>query len=422
MTPERPDPGISTSVGLACALAPAVLLAAMACADGDGGVGPQPPEATLAERALSAGLAALPGEPPRPPENPLMTDRVELGQLLFFDPILSGPQDLACSTCHLPGFAFADGRQFSVGAGGHGLGPDRTMPEPPLRPMPRNTPTVFNAGLYGRSGTAPTVNGMMFWSGGAFGIEDQVLNPISADKELRGLAYPKVVAQDSALARLRAIPEYLDRFAAAFPEIDEIHGRDPERLITATTLRRTLAAYVRELVTPQAPLDRFLRGDESALDPSQRAGLELFIGEAGCVDCHSGPLLSDFQRHVLGTRQDGLGRDTTPGDDLGWGETGGTPYAFRTPPLRQVELTAPYFHAGTAVTLDQVIRFKNEGASGHTAVPSDDLDPLAGPLGLSDSEIADLTAFLKALTDRVTVQGPLFQGPARVPSGLEVPK
>jgi cytochrome c peroxidase len=422
MSPERPDSTLSIHAWLACALAAAVLLAAMACGDGDGGTGPPPPEVPLAERALAAGLAALPTEPPRPAENPLMPDRVGLGHLLFFDPVLSGAQDLACSTCHLPGFAFADGRQFSVGAGGHGLGPERTMPEPPLRPMPRNTPTVFNAGLYGRSGTAPTVNGMMFWSGGAFGIEDQVLNPISADKELRGLAYPKVVAQDSVLARLRAIPEYVDRFAAAFPEIEEVHGRDTNRLITATTLRRALAAYVRELVTPEAPLDRFLRGDASALDAGQRAGLELFIGNAGCVDCHSGPLLSDFQRHVLGTRQDGLGRDTTPGDDLGWGESGGTPYAFRTPPLRQVELTAPYFHAGTAVTLDEVIRFKNAGSSQHPNVPAGDLDPLARPLGLSDGEIADLTSFLEALTDRATVQGSLFQGPTRVPSGLEVPK
>lgn len=422
MSFARLDPGISTSAGFACVLAAAVLGAAMACGDGDGGVAPTPPEATLAERALAAGLAPLPEAPPRPLENPLVQDRVELGRLLFFDPVLSGPRDLACSTCHLPGFAFADGRQFSVGAGGHGLGPDRSMPEPPLRPMPRNTPTVFNAGLYGRSGTTPTVNGMMFWSGGAFGIEDQVLNPISADKELRGLTYAKVVAQDSVLTRLRALPEYLDRFAAAFPEIEQDHGLDADRLVTATTLRRALAAYIRELVTPQAPLDRFLRGDDGALGPSHRAGLELFIGKAGCVGCHSGPLLSDFQRHVLGTRQDGLGRDTTPGDDLGWGESGGTPYAFRTPPLRQVELTAPYFHAGTAVTLDEVIRFKNAGTSAHPGVPPDDLDPLARPLGLSESEMADLTVFLNALTDRVTVQGPLFQGPDRVPSGLEVPK
>ncbi len=400
----------------------AVVLAFWGAACSDAPTGVEPPAASLLERALAAGLAPMPAEPVRPVENAYHAGRVELGHLLFFDPILSGPEDVACSTCHLPRFAFADGRPFPSGAGGSGLGPDRTEPgPPPLRPMPRNSPTVFNVGLFGRRGIAPTVNGMMFWGGNAFGLEDQVLNPIAADNELRGLVYPKTAALDSVVARLRALPEYVERFAAAFPEVADMYGADPERVVTTTTLRRALAAYLRELVTPNAPIDAFLSGDDSALTDRQRAGLELFIGKAACVACHRGPQLSDFDFYVLGTLQAGVGRDTTPGDDLGWGEHGGRPYAFRTPPLRQVALTAPYFHAGTAATLEDVLRFKSLARSEHDRVAQEDLDPAFRPLGLTAAEIADLIAFLHALTDSTTTKGLLFLAPDRVPSGLPIP-
>ncbi|HEX7119624.1 MAG TPA: cytochrome c peroxidase [Longimicrobiales bacterium] len=396
-------------------------LFAAACADAP--TGSDPADDSLLARALAAGLAPMPTEPVRPVENPYDSARVALGHLLFFDPILSGPRDVACSTCHLPRFAFADGRQFPSGAGATGLGPSRTDPEPPpLRLMPRNSPTVFNVGLFGRMSSEPSVNGAMFWGGNAFGLEDQVLNPISADNELRGLTYAKAVALDSVLARLRAIPEYVDRFADAYPAVVDVYGRDPAMLIHRTTLRRAIAAYLRELVTPNAPIDAFLRGDADALTAQQKAGLELFIGKANCVACHRGPNLSDFDFHVLGVLQEGLGRDTTPEDDLGWGEHGGTRYAFRTAPLRQVALTAPYFHAGTAESLEEVIRFKNVARSEHEKVAPEDLAPEFRPLGLTDAEIADLVAFLHALTDTITIKEPLFLAPARVPSGLPIPK
>lgn len=383
----------------------------------------EPPENSLLQRALAAGLEPLPEEPLYPIENPYSDDRVELGHLLFFDPILSGTRDVACGSCHLPRFAFGDGRQFPAGAGAAGLGPDRTDPgPPPLRLMPRNSPTMLNVGLHGNMSPEPSLRGTMFWGAGAFGLEDQVLNPIAAETELRGVSYPRAVALDSVIARLRSTPEYLDRFAAAYPERVEVHGRDPERLITQTTMERAVAAYIRQLNTPRAPIDEYLRGNEDALTERQQAGLEIFIGKAGCVACHGGPELSDFKMHVLGAPQEGIGRDTTPGDDLGWGEHGGVPYAFRTAPLRQVAQTAPYFHAGTAKTLREVIEFKNRGESGYARVSEDQLDPKVRPLGLSDAEISDLVAFLHALTDATTIQGPLFQAPARVPSGLAVPR
>jgi cytochrome c peroxidase len=406
------------------AMLPLVLAALAGGCDGHGAAGPPADESSaLRTRALSAGLSAMPTEPMRPVDNPFVAERVELGLLLFFDPILSGPRDVACSTCHLPRFAFTDGRQFPSGAGADGLGPDRSDPSPwPLRLMPRNSPPVFNIGLYGRFGTAPATNGMIFWSGSAFGLEDQVLLPIAADNELRGMTYPKYVAVDSVVARLRAASGYIDRFADAFPSLVASFGTDSERLITPTTLRLAIAAYIREMVTPRAPFDDFMKGDDDALGEAAKRGLDLFIGKAGCVRCHTGPVLSDFDLHVVGTLQRGLGRDTTPGDDLGWGEHGGRRYSFRTAPLRQIAETPPYFHAGTAETLEDVMRFKNAGRSEHANVSDADLDAAARPLGLSDTEIADVIAFLHALTDAVTVQGPMFQAPAAVPSGLEVPK
>lgn len=402
------------------ALLTATLAVALLSCAGDA---PPPTEpATLREIALAAGLAPLATVPLRPSDNPYQPERVKLGHLLFFDPILSGPKDVACSTCHLPDLAFADGRDFPAGAGATGLGPERTDPAPPpLRLMPRNSPNVFNTGLYGRMSATPSVNGTIFWGANAFGIEDQVLNPIAADNELRGLTYPKAVAQDSVVARLRRIAEYVDHFAAAFPD-DVNPGDTPERVVTVLRLRRALSAYLRELVTPRAPIDRFLAGDESALDADQRAGLALFVGKGRCVSCHTGALFSDFTPHVLGVRQVGLGRDTTPGDDLGWGEHGGTPYAFRTPPLRFVTRTAPYFHDGVARTLEEVLRFKMAARSEAVRVPQSALDPAFRPVALTDGEIAQLIRFFEALNDDETTLGALFQAPDRVPSGLPVPR
>ena len=429
MTTASPTSRVRNTRRARTARGPAIFVLALAWAacSGDGGesAGPMPAGLALLAHAREAGLEALPARPPYPLENGYSADRVALGHLLFFDPIMSGPKDVACSTCHLPRFAFGDGRQFPSGAGATGFGPERTDPEPaPLRLMPRNSLAMFNLGLHGNGSSAPTTRGLMFWGGGAVGLEAQVLNPIAADNELRGLTFAKADAIDSVVARLRENPEYVALFAAAFPDRANAAGGepDPSSLVTTLTLQRALAAYLRELVTPNAPLDAFLGGDTTALTSAQRSGLELFVGRAGCVGCHTGPQLSDFRMHVLGTWQVGLGRDTTPGDDLGHGEHGGVPYAFRTAPLRQVALTAPYFHAGSAETLADVVRFKNRGQSGYERVTPDMLDPLARPLGLTDAEVAEIVAFLEALTDSASLEGPLFLAPASVPSGLPIPK
>jgi hypothetical protein len=251
--PGRSDPIVPTpkQAGRAGGLVIVVLLAGGACGEAERPDAPSS-ELTLREQAVAVGLEPIVGDPPRPGENPLNPERVELGHLLFFDPVMSGPGDVACSTCHLPRLGFADGRQFGVGAGGMELGPDRMLPEPPLRQMPRNSPTVLNAGLFGRGGTTPSVNGMMFWAGTAFGIEDQVLNPLTSDKEMRGLTFPKLIALDSVLARLREIPEYVDLFTAAYPEVAAVHGDNLDR----SSPRRVRSTGISEVTTTRSPMPR----------------------------------------------------------------------------------------------------------------------------------------------------------------------
>ena len=166
--------------------------------------------------------------------------------------------------------------------------------------------------MFGRTGPEPAVNGMIFWSGSAFGLEDQVLLPIVADNELRGLTYPKAVAVDSVLARLRTIPEYRERFAAAFPDVVAIFGDDPLRVISAVTLRRALAGYLRELFAKDPAIDTLVLGCTHyplLRDVITRVAAELTGRPVAVVD--SATAMAEAAREALGTsanRRNGPGR------------------------------------------------------------------------------------------------------------------
>ena len=357
----------------------------------------------------------------------------ELGRLLFWDPILSGGRDVACATCHHPDFAYADGRDLSLGTGAVGLGPARVDPTGGRVPVVRrNSPTVLNVAYNGldrrrrrRGDDAPrtraemlTVDGgraPMFWDSRVRSLEAQALEPLKAFDEMRGDAYPEDVAVDSVVARLRAIPEYVALFESAFGAGTSIR---PEQLATA------IAAFERELVAMSSPFDRFRAGDSTALTPRQRRGMEAF-DDAGCDRCHEGPMFSDFDHHAEGVAEHPL----VAVPDSGRGR-----FEFRTPTLRNVALTAPYMHNGTLATLEDVLRFYDEGRSRNPNVVDrrrrrGDEDGLGGGDArrlprlsgrfrgvddMSEGEMADIIAFLEALTD------PTFdrQIPARVPSGL----
>jgi len=360
--------------------------------------------------AAQTRLAALPLEAPAPSDNPTTKERAALGRLLFWDPILSGQKDVACATCHHPDFGYSDGLDLSIGANGVGLGSGRSFaPGHPARPVKRNSQTVLNVAFNGltvgtetRPPAAP-----MFWDARVRGLEAQALEPLKALEEMRGDAYPEDRALTQVTTRLNAIPEYRRMFARAF-------GGD--RPVNQVNLGRALAAFQRTLVAANAPFDRHMRGDTSAMTQEQIRGMERFQS-AGCINCHNGPMLSDFARHVLGVPDN----SKLAQPDTGINKT----YAFRTPSLRNLSVTSPYMHNGAFASLEQVLNFyqrvsrgggRRGGAPGLNApVGREQIDPLARQLTLRGGQ-RDIIAFLRALDD------PSFDRtiPDRVPSGLAV--
>lgn len=400
------------------------LLVATGC--GDGPQGPPSPDPDDDLR-LRFSLEPLSGAP-HPPDNLRFPPRIALGRLLFFDPILSGEKDVACATCHHPDLSFADGRQFSVGAGGIGLGPSRVPSSSRISGVPidleaRNSPTILNAAFNAGESGRPSHLGLQFWDGRALGLEEQARIPITSRTEMAGDAYPADVARDSVVARLRGIPEYVRLFRAAFPAEAE-HAEGAE-IVSMDTYGRAVAAYERELVTRNSAFDRYARGEDGALTRGQKRGLEIFFSKGRCSSCHAGPMFSDFLFHVLGVPQEGVGKEILPGDDTGREEHTRDPadrHAFRTPTLRNVEITGPYMHDGVFASLKEVVRFYDLGAAPrHPAVTDARVDAFVrDPIGLTDDEAAALVEFLKALTDPGTLLDPtLLSVPESVPSGLE---
>ena len=414
--------------------------------------------AAIAALALFASAAKAPGQEddlrhrfglqplpplPYPANNPYNPDRVELGRLLFFDPILSGEKDTACGTCHLPTFGLADGLPLAVGVGGQGLGPGRVpgvsaITGDTIITEPRHTMTLFNVGYNGDESGLPSPKGFMLWDGKDRGLEAQALRPLIVRVELRGDAYEREMAVDSVLARLRAIPEYVALFEQAFPaEADSVtrqlprlgcvHDPTPlQSVITRSTFGRAIAAFEREQNAVNTPYDRYVAGDDEALTPAQKRGLALFHTKARCVNCHSGPLFTDSSFRVQGVEQIGPGRASattntgTPrptGKDEGRFLNSGNRSdigAFRVVGLRQIAQTAPYMHDGALATLEDVIDFYDRGGGDEASIPAENIDPELVPLGLSAAEKQDLLAFMHTLTDSTIA----VHVPARVPSGL----
>ena len=292
--------------------------------------------------AAQARLAALPAEPTAPADNPSTPERVALGRLLFWDPILSGQKDVACATCHHPAFGYSDGLDLSIGANGAGLGPARAfVPGHAPRPVKRNSQTVLNVAFNGLTAGGDSIPAAapMFWDLRVRSLEAQALEPIKALEEMRGGAYPEDRAVPAVVSRLNAIPEYRRLFARAFA------GSTP---VNDGNLGRALAAFQRTLVAANAPFDRYMRGDTTALNPDQVRGMERFQS-AGCINCHSGPMFSDFATHVLAVPDNPKLAES----DSGVNKT----YAFRTPSLRNLSVTAPYMHNGVFATLPDVVNF-----------------------------------------------------------------
>jgi cytochrome c peroxidase len=322
---------------------------------------------TLAGAVNAADWQALPDQAPAPADNPTTPARIELGRMLFLDPRFSSTGTVSCNSCHNVMLGGEDNRAVSMGVHGQTGG--------------RSAPTVWNSGF----------SSSQFWDGRAATLEDQARGPVANPIEM-GMS-----DVETAMNRVRDIPGYRPLFEQAFPGKD-----DP---MTVENAAKAVAAYERSLVTPGSPFDRYVKGDREAMNEQQLRGMQSF-DSIGCTSCHSGvafsgpamapgtgffmkfPTFSDnaYVKQYDFTADGGRFEVSKKEADRGM---------WKVPTLRNIALTAPYFHNGAVKTLDEAVRVMAK-----TQLNRD----------LTDDETADITAFLGALTG-VFPQQPLPQLP-----------
>jgi cytochrome c peroxidase len=366
-------------------------------------------------------------------------DLSKLGQALAFDPILSGNKNISCMTCHMPGYSTSDAKSLSIGEGGKGFGPDRTHPNGVF--IPRNAPPLFNMAamrhLFWDGRIELDAHGTVQTPAGAqvtpamqrafdFGPISAIgMFPVTSRIEMRGSSGNELAAIDDAdnpaiwagiMKRLGAIPEYRKMFREAYP------GTRFEDLTFAHASNAIGAFIVDKLSFNNTPWDRFLSGNDHALSKSQLAGAQTFMS-LKCSSCHNGATLSDDKFHDVAMVQIGPGEGDGAGghDDYGRMRVTGLAsdrYLFRTTPLRNVELTAPYGHDGAITTLKAFVEHYSdsdlklqafdtkllEPALRSTMLPTipallSQRDTLLNGVVLTDSIVTDLMNYMGALTD-----------------------
>lgn len=428
---------------------------------------------------------------------------LKLGQALFFDPVIGGNRDVSCATCHHPTTFTADGRSRAVGTTAYVTETGKRMPngfslidlgdgeemlagfstsKAPHPFTPRNSPEIFNRG------DSEWRN--MFWDNRVHKTEDgkfavntmrlakspglyqvvmpdrvehvltaQAMMPVLSDDEMRGtkgetdatgahneigqeLGQNEEKIWQHLMKRVLKIDKYREMFGAAFP------GEDIDKLHFAFAAEAIAAFEIDAYTLLDSPWDKFLVGDDSALNPAQLRGAQLFYGRANCVECHSGRLMTDQEPHNIGVVPIGPGPDPAEDADLGIAHRSNAgmdqAYQFRTPPLRNVELTGPFMHNGAYSDLEAAVRhhfdplhslenydpaqlepeFRGAVHShdedimrGVKRTLTDKLPPIDPPL--SDAEVGDLMAFLKSLTSPSALDLS-HTIPESVPSGLEL--
>lgn len=354
---------------------------------------------------LSLGrIDALPLTYKSPANNPSTAEKIELGRLLFYDPVLSGGKDVACATCHHPEFGYAESLELSIGVNGKGLGERRKFNNRNDIPFTkRNSQSLLNTAFNGidPDGNYNPEDAPMFWDLRAKGLEEQASLPIKTFEEMRGHEFEEAKITDEVVRRVGAITEYKDLFKEAFPENDDV---------TLTNITKALGAFQRSLLANNSRFDQYMRGDISALSGQEIEGMKLFM-TAGCARCHSGPMLSDFKPHVLGVADN----QKLAFPDSGYQRT----YAFRTPTLRNLRFTRPYMHSGKIQTLKDVLLFY-EDLHGkplpNENVTRAQLDPLAVEIKVEFKHVNAIVEFLNTLNDGNYDK----RMPAAVPSGLPV--
>lgn len=424
-------------------------------------------DARLRDLIETAGLT---GDPARGRDLPEISDPVpQLGMQLFFTMGLSGKQDAACVSCHHPYLGGGDAIPLSIGVDADQpelLGPGRTHPEGPL--VPRNAPTTFNAGLWDRFlfhdgrveslGKTPGANGADGYGirtpdrpwgypdvlAGPNLVVAQARFPVTSEEEMRGFDFGNGHGNGNEV-RNALTRELLAEIIAAgapsanwLPEFQRAFASeaDAATLITFENIAYAIGEYERSQVFVETPWKAYIEGDVDALGEAAKRGALLFFqtpaeGGANCASCHSGDFFTDEQFHVLAVPQIGVGKDSGLYGDDDWGRALETHrdddrYAFRTPTLLNVEVTAPYGHDGAYATLEAIVRHHLNPEAAIAAYAFDQLDPsirvtnaventqralgqwrrlrdLGYPtvtvLALDDGQVADLVAFLEALTD-----------------------
>lgn len=289
------------------------------------------------------------GDMHEPAENPSTQSKIELGKKLFFDKRLSLNNTISCASCHVPSRAFTDGKQLGEGV--------------EKRQAFRNTPSILNAGFLPK----------LMYDGEISSLEEQVLVPI-LDHDEMGASMPEIIE------KLQKDKDYQNSAQKIF-----------NRSFDAWVLTRSIAAYERSLISDDSPFDQFYFGNkENAITESARRGWKLFSDELKCTTCHPAPFFTDFKVHNNGKthlNELDLGRYRITNDSLDIGY-------FKTPSLRNVEITGPYMHDGSKKSILEVIDYYQNGGS--NGVNQEDV---IKPFVLSADEKRDLIHFLKSLTD-----------------------
>lgn len=306
----------------------------------------------------------LPSTIPAVKDNQVTKPKIELGKALFFDPRLSASGVFSCNSCHNLATGGDDNLETSIGHG--------------WQKGPRNSPTVLNAVL----------NEAQFWDGRAEDLKTQAKGPVQAGVEMAN-------TPGQVVATLKSMPLYVDWFKGAFPD-----EADP---VTFDNMAKAIEAFEATLTTP-APFDAYLNGDDNALTDEQKKGMAVFI-DKGCAACHGGVNVGGHGYYPFGVVEK-PGSDVLPPGDKGRftvTETAADEYVFRAAPLRNIALTAPYFHSGNVWDLEQAVAIMGQSQLGAE---------------LNDEEVKLITAFLGSLTGEM----PVVEYPVLPPETAATPR
>ena len=307
----------------------------------------------------------IPNSPPQLENNPLTTEKIELGKMLYFEPRISASNLISCNTCHNLGTGGVDIQETSIGHA--------------WQKGPRNAPTVLNS----------VFNIAQFWDGRAKDLAEQAKGPVQASVEMN--SNPERV-----VATLNSMPQYKELFKKVFPE--------DQNSVSFDNTVKAIEAFESTLLTPDSSFDKFLKGDQNALKSNEKKGLRLFI-DKGCASCHNGVNLGGNGYFPFGLVQK-PGADILPPEDKGRfkiTKTVSDEYVFKVPTLRNIELTPPYFHSGKVWSLKQAVGIMGSAQLG---------------VKLTEDEIDKITAFLIKLTG----SQPEIEYPILPPNKIDTPK